>query len=131
MKRILTGALALTLLAGTAASAQPYGGHDRNDHRDGRYEQNRYDNDRNGRDQRDRYDNDRRDSRYGDNRGQRAHRWSRGQRLPAMYRTRGHYVDYRSHRLRQPPRGYQWVQVNDDYLMVALTTGLIAQMIAR
>lgn len=96
MKRLVTAAIALSLLGGTAAVAQPYH-HD--DHRMARH----------------------------DDRG---HHWGRGQRLPAQYRTRTHYVDYRRHHLRHPPRGYQWVQVDNNYALVALTTGLISSIIA-
>ena len=122
MKRLLTSVLALSLLAGTAASAQPYG--DRHDN-DGRYEQNRHD-DRRGND---RYEQGRHDN--GNHYGQRKHSWARGERLPSSYyNDRGHYVDYRVYHLRQPPRGYQWVRVDDNYALVALTTGLIASIIA-
>jgi Ni/Co efflux regulator RcnB len=106
MKKMLSAALALSLLAGTAAVAQPYDNH-RNDRHDSRSD-NRNDN---------RHD-------------ARAHRWTRGERLPASYRTRSHYVDYRRHHLRQPPRGYQWVQVDNNYALIALTSGLISQLIA-
>ena len=115
MKRLLTATLALSLLAGAgAASAQPNGHDDRhNDHRDnnGRYEQSRHDN--------------------GNHYGQQKHRWARGERLDrAYYSDRSHYVDYRRYHLRQPPRGYQWVRVDNNYALVALTTGLIASIIA-
>jgi len=108
MKRLLTGALALSLLTGTAAVAQPY---NHNDH--GRYDQNRY------------------GGRH-DNRGH-GHHWARGQRLPnSWYNDRHHYVDYRAHHLRAPPRGYRWVQTDDNnFAMVAITTGLIASIIAN
>ncbi|HEY3694444.1 RcnB family protein [Phenylobacterium sp.] len=56
--------------------------------------------------------------------------WRQGQRLPPEYRTRAHYVDYRRARLHAPPRGYQWVRVDNNYAMVALTSGLIASMVA-
>jgi Ni/Co efflux regulator RcnB len=36
------------------------------------------------------------------------------------------HVDWRAHHLRQPPGGYQWVQVDGQYVLVALATGLIA-----
>jgi Ni/Co efflux regulator RcnB len=39
-------------------------------------------------------------------------------------------VDYRSHHLRHPPRGYQWVQADNNYVLVAVATGLIASVIA-
>ena len=110
MKRLLIAATALSLVTGSAAMAQPY----HNDRHDSRSE--RHDN---------RYDNGRYDRH--DNRG---HHWARGQRLPSEYRTRGHYVDYRRHHLRAPPRGYQWVQVDNNYVMVALASGLIASIIA-
>ncbi|HEX2815612.1 MAG TPA: RcnB family protein [Phenylobacterium sp.] len=108
MKRLLTGALALTLLTGTAAMAQP-------DHRDDQRGQDQQANDHRGADQR-----------------QAQHHWGRGERLPtAYYQDRSHDVDYRAHHLRAPPRGYRWVQTDDNnFAMVALTTGLIASIIA-
>jgi len=58
------------------------------------------------------------------------HNWVRGSRIPPQYRTR-HYVvnDWRGHRLSPPPRGYHWVQNGGDYLLVAIATGVIAQLI--
>ena len=59
------------------------------------------------------------------------HNWARGQRLPAAYyQDRGRYVDYRTYHLHRPPHGYQWVQVDNNYALVALTTGLIASIVA-
>jgi Ni/Co efflux regulator RcnB len=81
------------------------------------------------------------DDRGHDNRGHDDHRggdhghqenWSRGHALPSEYRDRGHYVDdYRSHRLRQPPRGYRWVRTDNNYVLVAITTGIIADIVAQ
>lgn len=58
------------------------------------------------------------------------HNWVRGSRIPPQYRTR-HYVvqDWRGHRLSAPPRGYHWVQNGGDYLLIAIATGVIAQII--
>ena len=57
--------------------------------------------------------------------------WRRGGRLPSEYRGRGHVVnDWRGQRLHQPPRGYQWVGVGGDFVLAAVATGLIAQIIA-
>ena len=54
----------------------------------------------------------------------------RGARLPYEYRTRQYVVeDWRGHRLSAPPRGYHWVQSGSDYLLVAITTGIILQML--
>jgi Ni/Co efflux regulator RcnB len=55
-------------------------------------------------------------------------RWQRGHYLPREYRSQRHVVvNYRHHpRLYQAPRGHQWVQVNGEFLLVAVATGLIA-----
>ncbi|XAH23412.1 RcnB family protein [Xylophilus sp. GW821-FHT01B05] len=57
----------------------------------------------------------------------------RGGRLPGEYRNRQYVVDdWRGHRLHQPPRGYHWVQASGgDYLLVAITTGIIAQILTN
>ena len=59
-----------------------------------------------------------------------AHDWYRGGHVPPMYRSR-HYVvsDWRHHHLAPPPRGYQWVQYGGDYVMIAVGSGLIAQIV--
>jgi len=31
--------------------------------------------------------------------------------------------------LQQPPRGYHWVGVNGDYVLAAIATGVIAQIV--
>jgi Ni/Co efflux regulator RcnB len=55
--------------------------------------------------------------------------WERGQRL-GYYSDRYDEVDYRQHRLRQPPRGYHWVRDDGgDYLLAAIVGGLIAEVI--
>ena len=59
-----------------------------------------------------------------------SHNWYRGSRLPPEYRSRQYVVDdWRGHRLSAPPRGYQWVQAGSDYLLVAIATGVIAQLL--
>ena len=54
--------------------------------------------------------------------------WQRGGYLPREYRSYAVY-DYGRYRLRPPPRGYQWVRVNDDFILEALATGLIADVL--
>ena len=124
MKRILTAAVALSLLGGTAAIAQPYDHRDdRGGHEQGRYQDRGYGRDNHGYD-RSREAHQRNDERRAD------HRWARGERLPTTYyQNRSYYVDYRSHHLRRPPSGYRWVQVDNNYALVAITTGLIASLI--
>jgi Ni/Co efflux regulator RcnB len=54
--------------------------------------------------------------------------WRRGAVLPHHYR--GYVVhDYHRYRLRPPPRGYAWYQVGNDYLLAAVATGLIFEII--
>ncbi|MGA7811554.1 RcnB family protein [Caballeronia sp.] len=56
--------------------------------------------------------------------------WRKGDRLPSDYRNRQYVVDdYRGYGLRQPPRGYQWVGVSGDYALVAISSGVIAQIV--
>lgn len=74
-----------------------------------------------------------RDGRQFDRRGfpQPHAEWRRGGRVPPEYRGRNYVVnDYRAYRLQAPPRGYQWVGVGGDYVLAAIATGLIAQIIA-
>ncbi len=87
----------------------------------------------NWRDPRDRDDRARRDAdrdRRGDWGAGPDHAWHRGDRLPPEYRHRNYVVDdWRVHRLAPPPRGYQWMQYGGDYLLVAIGTGIIAQLV--
>ena len=54
----------------------------------------------------------------------------RGGHIPREFHNRQYVVtDYRTHRLNPPPRGHQWVQVGADYVLIAIATGLIAQII--
>ena len=55
--------------------------------------------------------------------------WNNGDRLPNNYRDRRYYVDYRQYQLSPPPRGYQWVRVNNDVVLTAIATGVIASVI--
>ena len=58
------------------------------------------------------------------------HRFNRGDRLPTEYRSRQYVVDdWRAHRLSAPPRGYHWVEADGNFLLVAVTTGIIASIL--
>ncbi len=62
--------------------------------------------------------------------GARGPEWHRGGHIPLQYRSHQYVVnDWRAHRLDAPPRGYEWVQVGGDYVMVAIATGVIAQLL--
>lgn len=61
--------------------------------------------------------------------GYRPHRWASGHYLPRHYYGPSYYVDYRPYRLAPPPYGHHWVRVDNDVLLVALATGLIADTV--
>jgi Ni/Co efflux regulator RcnB len=59
-----------------------------------------------------------------------SHNFYRGQRLPSNYRGSQYVVDdWRGHGLRNPPRGYHWVQTGGDYVLVAIGTGIILELL--
>ena len=55
--------------------------------------------------------------------------WKRGDRIVWVDVDPRYYVeDYRAYRLSAPPPGYRWIRPMDDrYLLVDVTSGLIAQ----
>ena len=57
------------------------------------------------------------------------HEFRIGDRLPPEYRER-HYVvdDWRGRNLGAPPSGYHWVRTGGDHVLVAITTGIILQL---
>ncbi len=58
------------------------------------------------------------------------HNFRRGGRLPMEYRNHQYVVDnWRAQRLSAPPRGYHWVQTGSDYVLVAIASGIIAQIL--
>lgn len=55
--------------------------------------------------------------------------WHRGDRLPQEYRDRQYVVDdYRAYNLAPPPRGYHWVGVGGDYLLVQISNGIVLRI---
>lgn len=150
MKAIASAIMAVSLAAGGFASAQNYGDrndrpqrNDQGDRRDdqGRQQDHRDDRGRGqqNRDQRGDWHGDRHGDWHGDWHGDRQqgergagpyHEFYRGQRLPPEYRNRQYVVDdWRGHHLSAPPRGYHWVQTGGDYVLVAISTGIILQLL--
>jgi len=110
MKRIVIALTALSFLAAPAAMAQSYPSHHGKPshgqmHKGGpKYDARKYDD-------------------------RRHQSWRKGNRLPPNYR--GHVVNnYSRYKLRQPPRGYHWVKVNNDYLLIGIATGIISSIVA-
>lgn len=150
MNRFSTFALAALVamgpIAATGASAQQY--RDRGE---------RYDSNRGG--DYDRRDNGRRDNNRAERWNQRSHngyysngrfyygppsaaiqsrrdyrpayqQWRRGDRLPDYARQQYREVNWRSERLRQPPRGYRYVRDDrGEILLVAVATGVILSIL--
>lgn len=154
-------ALALLGSSGLALADRGHGEHDRGgqshsqrDHRQDRrhverghvdyrrqgHNYNRHDNRRYGHDRDYRYDSRRygyhRDYRHDYRRPNyrpgyphyRQTRWVRGHRYHGPTYVVGNYGYYQ---LRQPPRGYHWVRANNDFLLVAITTGIILDLALR
>jgi Ni/Co efflux regulator RcnB len=55
--------------------------------------------------------------------------WHRGSRINHDDWNRGQQVDWRAHHLQAPRRGYEWRQVDGNYVLAAVATGLIASAI--
>jgi Ni/Co efflux regulator RcnB len=55
--------------------------------------------------------------------------WRQGQRMDRGDWNRGQRVDYRENHLRQPPRGYEWREVDGRLILAAVATGLIADIL--
>lgn len=116
MKNTLSLALALSLIAGTgSAFAQGRDDHARNTPPMARQHDNGRDNHR---------------AMPGMNMRGPAHPdWRQGGRIARDDWRRGMHVDYRAHHLRRPPRGYEWREVDGNYVLAAAATGLIASII--
>jgi Ni/Co efflux regulator RcnB len=68
---------------------------------------------------------------HDDNHGGYVHHndWQRGHRMAQNDWNRGQRVDYRTYHLAAPRRGYEWRQVDGNYVMAAVATGLIASVV--
>ena len=142
--KFIAALIALTFTVSGSAFAQ------RGDHGNDR------DHDRNGYSQQrdDRRDDDRRDDDRRNNGGPRAHDnqhrndsaqyyrrddnrgggprhdLRRGGKLHKEYRNNRYVVnDWRGRHLSAPPRGYHWVQTGNDYVLAAIASGIIAQVL--
>jgi Ni/Co efflux regulator RcnB len=130
-KVVLSAMMAVTLTLSSIAFAEEgrehHEGHDRDEQRQHR----EYEGDRGyqyQRDHRDNYSHGREEWREAG--AGPYHDFYRGDRLPREYRQRSYVVDdWRDQRLSAPPRGYYWVQTGSDYVLVAIATGIIAQVL--
>jgi Ni/Co efflux regulator RcnB len=133
-KALVCALAAVSLATGQLAFAQDGGdrtGHDRADQAQQNNQQdgNRSSHDRRAQPQR-RQDQQNRGKRVDERGAGPEHAWHRGDRLPNEYRSNQYVVDdWRGHHLSAPPRGYHWVQTGGDYVLVAITTGIILQLL--
>jgi Ni/Co efflux regulator RcnB len=62
--------------------------------------------------------------------GARGPEWRRGGHVPREYLNRVYVVEnWRAHRLPPPHRGYHWIQVGGDFVLVTNGNGVIAQIV--
>jgi Ni/Co efflux regulator RcnB len=132
-KLLVTTLSAAILLASTSAFAQRNDhGNDRNDR--GQQAQQDNHNDRNDNNNRNDHNDNRQQFANGHDNGNRGagprHDMRRGARLPNDYRSNQYVVsDWRGHHLNAPPRGQHWVQAGNDYVLAAIATGIITQVL--
>ena len=55
--------------------------------------------------------------------------WHKGAKIAQSDWGRGQPVDYHAHHLRAPPHGYEWRQVDGNYVLAAAATGVILSSI--
>ncbi|MGV8897878.1 MAG: RcnB family protein [Burkholderiaceae bacterium] len=100
--------------------------HDRHGKKDKRDKHYKYD-------RHDRYDNQVRvyDYRRDNSRGAGPrHDMRKGNYLSHEYRDQRYVVnDWRGRHLNAPPQGYHWVQTGNDYVLVAIATGIIVHLL--
>ena len=52
--------------------------------------------------------------------------WKKGARMNHDDWARGERIDYHHYHLQAPPRGYEWREVDGNYVLAAIATGVIA-----
>ena len=55
--------------------------------------------------------------------------WRKGAKINHDDWNRGQQIDYHRYHLNAPPRGYQWREVDGNYVLAAVATGVIASVI--
>lgn len=124
MKKLIAGALAVSLIA-TPALAAPQPSHAASAQQ--------HDNRGNAQATRnDRRDTDRRSAQDDRRNGPQNRGWHKGERFDQRYAR--NYSEIRSpgsYRLQNAPRGYHWVRSGNDAVLVGIATGLIAAVMAN
>jgi Ni/Co efflux regulator RcnB len=55
--------------------------------------------------------------------------WKKGAAMRHEDWDRGARIDYKHYHLRRPPSGYEWREVDGNYVLAAVATGLIASVV--
>jgi Ni/Co efflux regulator RcnB len=55
--------------------------------------------------------------------------WKKGYHMRQEDWSRGERVDYHRYHLQAPPHGYEWREVDGNYVMAAVATGVIASVV--
>jgi Ni/Co efflux regulator RcnB len=55
--------------------------------------------------------------------------WKKGAKIRDEDWKRGEHLDYRERHLRAPPEGYEWREVDGNYVLAAVATGVIASVV--
>ena len=124
MKKFILAAVAAASVLTAPVMAQSYGNYDR-----GRSDQrfDRHDNDRARADQR----FNRRDY-QGQRNFSQQRRWNKGDRFDRRYASNYRVISSpRQYRLHNAPRGYRWVQSGNDAVLIGITSGIIASVLAN
>ena len=102
IRRFLAASVVISGLAGGSLYAQDHHDDHRDDHRDDHHQNHPY-----------------------------VHHdeWRKGYHMNHDDWNRGERIDYRTYHLRQPPRGYEWREVDGNYVLAAVATGVIASAI--
>jgi Ni/Co efflux regulator RcnB len=57
--------------------------------------------------------------------------WKKGAHMRHEDWDRGEKIDYHHYHLNAPPRGYEWREVDGNFVLAAAATGVIASIIAE
>jgi Ni/Co efflux regulator RcnB len=55
--------------------------------------------------------------------------WKKGYHMKNEDWSRGERIDWQHYHLRQPPHGYEWREVDGNYVLAAVATGVIASVV--
>jgi len=57
--------------------------------------------------------------------------WRKGGKIEKADWNRGDHIDYRHYHLSAPPHGYEWREVDGNFVLAAVATGVIATVVAE